>query len=129
MDLTERARLDAQFITTNPNDFGIDITVTTAASINPLVTGTVRGLHTKHHMSFDTDGVMVNSKTASVAISEKALTDAGFPVRDSEQEVSMLDYLISTKDSSGILKNYIVRSSYPDENLGLIVLILGDYSN
>ena len=122
MNLTDQARLDLQQITGNGNDFGVDITLTapTAETI------TVKGLNTKHHTGFALDGVRVNTKTASVAVAEAFLV-APYPVRNANGEVAMLNHKVDVKDSTGNLKNYIVRECFPDEELGLIVLILGDF--
>jgi len=39
----------------------------------------------------------------------------------------MKGFLIDVSDSTFLVKKYIVTESYPDESLGLIILILGDY--
>ena len=124
MNLEDRARLDMQQIVGNSNDFGVEINV-----VNPTDASTadVIGFHTKHYTGFDIDGVMVNSKTASVAIAEQQFIDAGFPIRNANGDVDLNDTLINVKDSTGIIKNYVIVRAYPDENLGLLVLILGDY--
>ena len=85
------------------------------------------GFATKHHISFDSDGLPINGKNAHVTVDEKFLVDNGYPVRNSGGEVSLLKYKVSVPDSSGLVKNYVVKENFPDETLGLIVLILGDY--
>lgn len=125
MSLQDKARLDMQQITGNSNDFGEPITLTAPAPGNE--TATVNGFNTKHHMSFDVDGVQVNTKQASVAIAEQFLIDVGYPVRNGANEVDLNGHLCDVKDSTGVLKNYVIRQNFPDENLGLIVLILGDF--
>lgn len=81
----------------------------------------------KHHISFDSDGNQVNTKNARATIEEDVLVANSYPVRNAKSEISLLRHLVSFKDSSGIVKNYIVRENFPDETLGIIVLILGDY--
>jgi len=39
----------------------------------------------------------------------------------------MLDHRVTFLDSDGNTNNFIVVDSYPDEKVGLIILILGDY--
>lgn len=124
MSIFEQSKKDLASIIQNSNDFGQQITIKTPTSSENL---DLVGFHTKHHTAYDLDGAMVNSKNASIAISEKSLIDANYPYRNSNQEINMIAHLVDVVDSSGIVKNYIVREMFPDESLGLIVLILGDY--
>ncbi len=121
MGLLEQAQKDIQAITSDLNDFGVDITF-----ICPTKTSIVTGLHTKHHLSVNTDGEMVSSLKASVSVSEKLLIDDGYPVRNSKGFVDMTRHRVNVKDSSGVVKNYIVSDGgcYPDETIGHIVFIL-----
>jgi len=125
MSLNDRARIDMQNITGNLNDFGVPCVLKTP---DESVVINVVGLHTKHHMSFDPDGVAVNTKTASLAIAEKQLVDAGFPnIRNANGDVALKGTLIDVVDSTGIVKKYVTHQIFPDEYLGLLVFILGDY--
>ena len=87
----------------------------------------IKGLASKHHLGFDMDGNVVSSKNAHVCVSEKDLSEAGYPVRNAKQEINLHQHKVSFKDSSGVVKNYVVRENFPDETLGLITLILGDW--
>lgn len=129
MGLIERAQQDAKTFTTNTNDFGVSITLTKPADVsNPEVSVTVVGYHTKHHTSWDPEsGEVVDGKRAHITVSEEALTDEGYPTRNSDQEVAMVGHRVTVSDSSGVSKNYVVRQTFPDETLGLIVMILGDF--
>lgn len=89
----------------------------------------ITGLATKHHLSFDTDGLPTNAKNVHVCIDEQQLKDLGYPVRNANEEVFLRDHKVSFKDSSGVLKNYVVKENQPDETLGLIILILGDWAS
>jgi len=125
MSILDQARLDLEQISGNLNDFGVSITITPIdTEIDPV---TVPGFNTKHYTGFNLDGVRVSTKTASVAISENQFVNIGFVIRNANNEVEMKNFLVSVFDSTGFTRNYIVRESYPDESLGLIVLILGDY--
>jgi len=124
MSLIDRARIDMQNITGNTNDFAVPCVVKTpdgATTIN------VTGLHTRHWMSFDPDGVAVHTATASLAVSEKQFIDGGFAVRDANGEVDMKGDLIDAPDANGVVQTYVLREVFPDEALGLLVLILGEY--
>jgi len=78
MSLIQRAKADIERITSNQNEFGVEMVLTAPTS----ETITVTGLHTKINLGVDTDGQMVNSKKAHISVSEKFLTDAGYQVRD-----------------------------------------------
>jgi len=69
----------------------------------------------------------VNSKNARATIDEDVLVANGYPVRNANKEIALKSHLVSFKDSSGEVKNYFVRESFPDETIGMICLILGDY--
>lgn len=124
MGLTHQMKDDVARFTSDSNDFG---QVGNFTKANTLETASVFGYATKHRQDVINDGELVNSKISSFAVSEQLLVAAGYPVRNANQEVSLIDDLLSVADSSGVFKDYIVRENYPDEQLGLIVLILGDY--
>ena len=122
MNIAARAIRDTQRFTADANGFGISIDLIAPTS----ETITVIGYTTKHHLKYDADtGAQISSKVASVAISEGVLD--GYPVRDANSNVSMLDHRVTFLDSDGNTNNFIVVDSYPDEKVGLIILILGDY--
>jgi len=128
--LAERAKSDWQRLTT-VGGFEEDITFKTPDSFSgPAVEVTVQGLATKHHLDVDTDGNAVSSKNVHVSVSEQVLVDAGYPIRDSEpiSEVSMINHKVGYADSTGVLKEYVILQSFPDETVGIITFILGDYS-
>ncbi len=123
MGLIEQAQKDWQAITNNKSEFGV--TLKFKAPTNEEAE--VAGLHTKHHLGFDEMGKPVNSKTAYITVSEKLLTDAGYPVRVNG-EVKLVNHLVTVKDSTGTEKNYIIQQWMPDETLGAITLVLGVYT-
>jgi hypothetical protein len=90
-------------------------------------TANVNGLHTKHHLSFDTEGIAVNSRNAHVSVSEKLLTDLGYPTRNAKGEVDLQNHRVTCKDSTGIDKTYIIRQWHQNETIGVIVMILGEW--
>ena len=89
----------------------------------------ITGLASKHHLSFNTDGSPVSSKNAHACVSETELTALGYPVRNPNGEIDFRQHKISFIDSSGVKKHYAVRETFPDETLGLITLILGDWQS
>jgi hypothetical protein len=124
MNLLEMAKADIEDITSDAEGFSSELTITTP---DGNTSATIRGLHAKTHMGFDTDGARVNSKNARASFSEKFLLDVNYPVRNAAGEVSIKDHRLRAKDSTGFDKEYIIREGYPDETVGLIVCILGDF--
>ncbi len=105
--------------------FQVGITITNPTS--GLIIQTT-GLATKHHISFDTDGNAINAKNVHICIDESDLIKKGYIVRNSNKEITLLNHIVSYADSSEEEKKYIVLQNYPDEVLGLIVCVLGDYN-
>lgn len=122
MGLINTIQNDVLRFTTNLNEFAVDILLT--AKTSEVLA--IQGIHTKHHLGIDTDGNMVNSKKASIAFSESLLI-APYPCRNISQEVDLNGHQVGVKDSTGIVKNYIVQQWFPDETIGLIVCILEDF--
>lgn len=120
MGLIEQAKSDIARFTSNDREFGIELILTAPDG----ETATINGLHTKHHLSVDTDGNIVNAKNAHIAFSETILE--GYPLRING-EVNLNNHRISAKDSTGVLKHYKIKQWFPDETVGLIVCILQDY--
>ena len=117
------AKRDSKRIVTS-GGFEETITISTATGSNTL---TLTGLATKHHLNFNSDGLPINSKNVHICIDEDVLTAAGYPVRNAKGEVNLLKHRVSFPDNTGVIKNYVVNENFPDETLGLIVLILSDY--
>lgn len=123
MSLLDTAKASIKRITTDTNGFGVSMVLIAPSG----ATATVAGLHTKHHINVDTDGATVNSKNAHVSISEEVLTALGYPVRNADREVNLKGHRVNVADSTGVVKNYVIQEWFPDESVGLIVCILGDY--
>ncbi|MEN9914206.1 MAG: Flavobacterium phage [Bacteroidota bacterium] len=103
--------------------YNIDIEMKTP---DKSLTINIQGFTVKHHLSFDSDGNQVNTKIARITVDEDVLVQNGFTVRNAKGEVALTGYKVKFKDSSGVDKGYSVRESFPDENFGLIMLILND---
>lgn len=123
MGLVQQAIIDAKRITSDVNAFGIQIILTAPTS----ETVTIIGRHVKHHLGFDTDGNMVNSKTASVTFSESVLAGLIYPLRNANGDVNLKGHKVQVKDSTGTLCDYKCRQWFPDETIGIIVVILDSY--
>lgn len=121
--LFERAKADAKRYITR-GGFEENITLT-----NPdrSVTLVFTGYATKHFISYDADGLPINAKNAHITVDESILMTAMYPYRNNAGEVSLKGHVVTYPESSGVLKSYVVKDQRPDQTLGLIVLILGDY--
>lgn len=124
MGLLEQAKADIAAITSNLNDGGVALKFDDRAGH----IANVVGWHTKHRISVDTDGNAVNSKNTHCNVSEQFLVAAGYPVRNSNKEVAMVNHLVTAVDSSGTEWTYVITEAFPDETIGLIVCILGDFN-
>lgn len=116
------AKEDMQDITSDLDGFAVSVKLESPDS----KVAEVSGIHAKHHLGIDTNTLLpINTKTASVGIAENLLTEVGYPVRNENGEVDLEKHKVDIIDSTGEVKLYVVREWYPDEMLGLIVLILG----
>lgn len=125
MSLQNRAKLDMQRFTAD--DTGFFAVECVVKHPDGLPSINVKGLHTRHWMGFDPDGVAVHTVIASLGVSEQQFIDGGFAIRDVNGEVDLKGHLIDAPDSNGVVKNYVLREVFPDENLGLLILMLGEY--
>lgn len=126
MSLQEQIILDVARITSDPNGFNVPVSfiATTGETAQIYAPGNEIG------RKIDSGtGVIVNSKNASIVFSEMVLLAANpdYPVRNAGKEISMVGHRISFPNSTGEVKNYIVQETPPDETVGLITLLLGDF--
>ena len=124
MSLLESAKRDIERITSNVGEFA-------RAATFKAPTGeevTVNVLHTKHHLGVDAElKKWANTKNAHISVSEKFLVDAGYPVRNAEGKVYLEQHKVTVKDSTGTDCTYVIEQWFPNETIGLITCILGDY--
>lgn len=124
--LLQQARKDAAKIISS-GGFEEDILISNPQGTKSLQ---LKGLHSKHWISFDTDGTQVNSKNAHVLISENFLTENDYTTRSARTgNVDLKNHRITVKDATLIEKNYVIEECYPSETFGLIVCILGDFKD
>lgn len=126
MSILDLARADMQFITTDTTGgFAVNITFTSPTG----TVATIGGLYTKHREQYDNDGRPINTKKVHIGFSETVLNAAGYPTRPGGPgtEVDMKGALATLSDSTSIATQYIIEQWWPDDTLGLIVCMLGDY--
>lgn len=122
MGLIDLAKKDTEAVTMSLAGWGVEQIWTSPAG----VTKTIVGTHVKHHMGYDAEGNLISSKNASATFSEKAMIDAGYPIRING-EVKLEKHKVQIADSTGGLYKYMVKTWLPDETLGLITCILNAY--
>lgn len=122
MSLLAQAKADIEQITSNSNEWTSELSFVAPTG----ETAVINGLHTKHHLAFDTDGRPVNSKNAHISFSESLLSNLEYPVRNDAGEVHLKNHMVTVKDSTGLDKNYLIAQWIPDETIGFIVCILSD---
>ena len=122
MGLRDLAKSDWEDFTSDPEGFGASIAflAPTAEEV------TIIGLATKHHIGIDEDDHLVNTKNTHISFSEKLLTDLGYPVRKNK-EVDLKGHKVTWTDSSGNEVTYIIEQWFPDETMGVILCILGEF--
>lgn len=124
MSLLDLARQDIENITSNSNDFGVDVDF-----LSPNMDAcTVACLVTTHHSGFNELGEPIDSRQASVAVSEAQLVDNYYTVRNGDGDVDLTGHLLSFYESTGEKKTYIAQRWLPDEAIGLIVIFLGEWA-
>jgi hypothetical protein len=127
MGLAEQAIEDNMDITSNEDDFAIPVILESPDGI----IAELAGLSTKHKQTLvSDDNRITNSTRVAVAINERNITKANpdYPVRENGV-VSLKDHFASLKFVDHELTKYIVMEVFPDEKLGLIVLLLGEYKD
>ena len=122
MSLMDQVRIDVHDIVTNLCDWGVDMTFVAPNAEEALV----QGIHTKHHLALNEDGVPFNDRVASVAVSDASFPDI-YPLYNAEKDVKLRGHLVKVKDSTGLEFTFVIKEWFPDRTLGLIVCILGDY--
>lgn len=123
MGLKQQARLSAKRILESSSGFGTSITF----MASDYEQATINGLHVRHWLKLDTDGAAVNTLNARVTVSEDSLLDAGYPVRNDEDEIDLNDHLVNAEDDGGVMRYYKVKQVFPDHTTGMIVVELAEY--
>jgi hypothetical protein len=122
MSLTERSRKDMQTITSKATDFAVPATFTDLAG----EIAEVNVLHTKHNTAYTPEGVETNVRISSIAVANEKIEEANliYSYTNAKNDVTYLGHSVTVADASGITRSYVVRENYPDETLGMTVLIL-----
>jgi hypothetical protein len=118
----DRAKSDWKRIL-NKGGFQVDLTFESPSSFIAIV----KGWGQKHHQSYDENGLPISSKNVQVTVAESELTDLNYQVRNSNDEVDLLQHNVTFKDARGVEKKYKIVNQQPDEYIGIIVLTCNDH--
>lgn len=121
MNIQDRAKAAIARITGNVNGAGIAMTL---IKPNAGASYDIVGLSTKHHLAIDQEGQLTSSMTASVSFSEVNTNASGLDIRNTKGEVDLKGYHVKLKDSTDVLKEYVIEKWFPDEKVALIVCLL-----
>jgi hypothetical protein len=127
MGLMDAIRRDVSDITSNANDFATEVLF--AVTDGETVTQeTINAVAVKHHVVYDpsTGATSVNGKQARVTVSELACNDAEYPVRDTNNHISLIGHTVTWEDINGTQATYTIKETHPNETTGLIVCILAE---
>lgn len=113
-------------ITGDPNGFNVSVLLTAITGETATVYAPGNNIGRKMDSGM---GIVVNVKNSNVVVHENNILAANpdYPVRNDDGEVSMIGHLVSYVDNSGVTFDYIVQENIPDQTVGLITLLLGDY--
>lgn len=99
----------------------------TGTAIPEAGTITIQGIATRHRQTYDPDtGLPSIGKNNHCSFSEVTLNELGFATRNTNNEVIVKGWLVSWSDITGTHK-YKIEEPSPDETLGLIKCIIGEY--
>ncbi len=124
MGMIETAQAAVKRIRTDPNGFTKTIQF---IAVDGITTATIRGMSAVIHLGVDNQGEFVNTRKAHISFSESSLSDTGFPVRDQNNVLILKDNRVNVIDSTGEVEQYVIREIFPDEAVGLLVCMLGDF--
>lgn len=124
MNIFDRSKRDfARFTQNKKSGAGVEIEITFPSG--PVLN--ILGPATKHHMSVDDMGIVINAKQAYCSFSESQIIAAGETIRNSTDEIDLGGFIFKFKDSRAILKSYKADQWFPNESIDSIVVTLTQY--
>lgn len=125
--ITDLAKRDIARITSDKQGFGIDATFYPPGGEDPVV---ITVIHTKHHLGVDPETrIWGNTKNAHISFSEQFAVQLGYVIRNQAREVFLQKHKVVVKDSTGEEWTYRIDQWFPDETVGLICCLLGDWED
>ena len=89
---------------------------------------TVKGLTSKHHLSFDPNtGIPVSSLNAHLTVNEQVLNEAGITTRDVDDKYILKGKRVSWTDAASKTVVYVINEVFPSETFGMLVMTVGKW--
>jgi len=117
------ARYDIQRIL-NSGGFEVDITLRPPTSGSLKVS--LKGTHSNHHNSIDSEGLRINARHVSITISESDLVLLNYSYKKADK-IYLKNHKVEITNANGKLENYVVVDTMPNYGLGVITCILANY--
>jgi hypothetical protein len=125
MGLLEQARADARKIL---GDLAGWATMLTFTSPMGEIT-TINGTFFKRTIPvMGGDGTPMNARHIHITFAEAEMIESYYEIRNDAGKVDLKDHLVSCADSTGVTHTYIIREWHPDETLGIVRCMVGDYA-
>lgn len=125
MGLLDRARADARKILGDLSGWATVLTFT-----SPLgEMATINGTFFKRTLPVMAgDGTISNARHIHMTFAEADMVESYYEIRDANGLVHLKDHKVTCTDSTGVAHTYVIREWHPDETLGIIRCMLGDYT-
>lgn len=125
--LLELARRDVASITGDSHGFSQWIGFV-SQTLRPIKEAWVFGRHTRITGVVDNNsGGPIVGMVAQVTVIEKHLSDNAYPVRNADGEVDMIQHIVAVENANKEYKKYVIIAQYPNESIGQLTFILGEY--
>lgn len=125
MGLIDKAKRDIERITSDLNGWAVALLFETPTGETAAISGRFTKITLPNE---EPEGTSAATLQAHVSFSEKFLIDLGYPVRNADGKVHMDGHLVTATDSTGTAERYLIRTWEPDETIGLIICMLGEYT-
>ena len=125
--LTAQIANDIAQITGNLSDFAIPV-IFTITDGETVVSKTVNANAVSHGLYINENGVPVVSGVARIMVSEINLKNAGFPTRNTKQQLILKGCNVTFTDTvTGIQSTWIINENFGNQMSGLITCTLGSF--
>lgn len=124
MGLLARARADARTILSDLNGWATVLTFESPSGEFAVINGT---FFKRTIPVLGQDGTAMNARQIHITFAEADMIASYYEIRNAAGKVHMQDHKVTCADSTGLLTKYIVREWHPDETLGIVRCMLGDF--
>lgn len=122
MSILELIQRDAHAIVTNAEEFAGPVTFIHSSGLEV----TIDAIHTFHHLGYDIETAQeVNTLKAHICVSEQALADKLYFVRNTDGKVTFEKHKVRATEANGREWLYAVNEWFPNGRTGTVSLILG----